>query len=185
MTMKKGIHSLDRIILLWVIAILVLAGSRNAGMAATGDFGLAPVAARLAPMMGFNSSGHLPLAQASANSSEIGEAVTRFTPVMILALTVLNLVSYFKPQPALHKQFADKEDTDKELEKIATALEKIQQQISSFGSTNYDARRRMHAEINAHGRALAFIAGKLSGKGDPDGSRLDAILRRSEEVQGE
>ena len=95
--------------------------------------------------------------------------------IVEIIVGVFAVAAFLKPQPALHKQFADRENTDKLLDQIFSELKELNKSHS-------DSRRLMYKRINAHSNALHFLAGRLSGKGDPDAIRLREILKHAEEL---
>lgn len=100
--------------------------------------------------------------------------------VVDIIVAILVVANFLRPQPALHKQFADKIDTDKKLDKIDKNLESITSQITGFTESQSLARRPIYATLHAHGNALYFIAGKLTADGNKDGEHIKKILERAE-----
>ena len=122
---------------------------------------------------------------AAATSDEMGRGFEVAYGLGLGVLLVMNLITFFRPKPALHKQFADRTDMKEALEKLEGKIDGLVSKIEESGSSQYNARRRMHAQLNAHSNALHFIAGRLTGKGDADGQHLRQILRRAEDAEHE
>jgi hypothetical protein len=114
----------------------------------------------------------LPLAEVSA--SDVNLWVT-------IGMGLVIIIAFFKPAPALHKQFADKEDTDSRLDKIDTKVDGVLEKLEQMSGKQYDARRRMHRQVNAHGHAIFFMLGKMEQAGDQSAKSVREMLTKSEE----
>jgi hypothetical protein len=112
-----------------------------------------------------------------------------------IVAVVIALLALFRPQPALHKQFADKQDTDKKLDRISEELEaqtvainreikELTGAVQNIGGQQSVLRRPMHKTLNAHSNALYFLAGRLSARGEADGERIKNILSQAEQGEG-
>jgi biopolymer transport protein ExbB/TolQ len=98
-----------------------------------------------------------------------------------LAMGLVIVIGFFKPAPALHKQFADKEDTSERLEKIESKLDTVLEKQEQGSGKQYDARRRMHRQLNSHGNAIYFILGKMETEGDNSAKSVREMLTKGEE----
>ncbi len=113
---------------------------------------------------------------AELSPAEIGASANAGLYWMGALLVFLQVASFFRPQPALHKQFADKEDTDKKLDEIKKVMEAMEKTFSDWSSDHYDARRRMHRKINHLGSALSYLAGTIESRDPKTAQRLKDIL---------
>jgi hypothetical protein len=93
-----------------------------------------------------------------------------------VVLSVVLIVVAFRPQPALHKQFADKEDTDKKLDGISTSLKSLDSKFDGWDIEQARRREALYYRLGAVENALSYMAGKLAREGDPDADRLRRIL---------
>jgi hypothetical protein len=105
-----------------------------------------------------------------------------FLGTVLAAVTIWNSV---KPSPPLHKEFANKEETNKKLDKIEHGQQEILEALARSNSSQYDARRRMHAKINAQENALNYLAGTLDKAGDPTGRRIREIMKKPDQEDAE
>lgn len=94
---------------------------------------------------------------------------------------VAGLVALFRPQPALHKQFADKEDTDKKLDEIKEVLAAMRREFEAWSSEHYAARRRLHRKIGHLSGALNYLAGSMSHTAPQVAERLREIVRQADD----
>lgn len=98
-----------------------------------------------------------------------------------IGMGIVIIIGFFKPAPALHKQFADKEDTDARLEKIDKKLDTVLEKQEQGSGKQYDARRRMHRQLNSHGHAIYFMLGKMEQAGDHSAKTVREMLTKGEE----
>ena len=82
-----------------------------------------------------------------------------------LVLALLQIYAIMRPNPALHRQFADKES-------LTEIKELLHEQIDNGRKD----RRLIYSRLNRHDNALSFIAGRLERKRDHDGQELRKIL---------
>lgn len=100
-------------------------------------------------------------------------------------LVVLQIVAFFRPAPALHKQFADREDHDNDIKEIKNSLKDVNDKFEHWNTSQYDARRRMHKKINHMTSALAYFAGSIE-KTQPDTARrMQSMLDKIDQEGGE
>ena len=82
-----------------------------------------------------------------------------------VVLAVLVIVGFFKPQPALHKQFADKEETGELIAKLFELVEKlddkIDREIKDASRDGNQSRRALHNKVNGISCALWELSGRF------------------------
>jgi len=138
------------------------------------------------PVVGMGSATavtSLPLADLT--EGELGKAVLGLVCFSSLVAAVLGIISYFRPQPALHKQFADKEDHDKAIEGIEATLKEMRKDFESWSSDHYKGRRRMHRKINHISSALSYLAGTIEHREPKTAERLREMIEAADSHEGE
>jgi len=85
--------------------------------------------------------------------------------IVSIGTGILVVVSFFKPTPALHKQFADKEQTAELFEKLFDLVEKlddkIDKEVKVTNSEQMHGRRELHRKVNGISCALWELSGRF------------------------
>lgn len=141
------------------------------GVAFAGQWGLA-VSGAARPAMAF-------LAEATPSAEALGSSAQVGYWWVVAAIAVINLVVLIRPQPALHRQFADREETKEAMRDATAAMKELGEKFERYSTDHYNSRRRMHSRINALENGLAFIVGKMTRDKDPDADRLQSLLTKA------
>ncbi len=122
---------------------------------------------------------------AEAEPQQIGTALV-VALFLVNGLTgILSVIAFFRPAPALHKQFADREETHDDIAEIKGMVKETNEKLSAWSSDHYAGRRRMYGRINVLENALSFLTGKMARENDPDAKRLEALLARGNMSEGD
>lgn len=108
-----------------------------------------------------------------------GGELNKWYLISNIILALILIATAFRPQPALHKQFADKEDTDKKLDAIFGTLEKLDARFENWSVQQSHSRAPIYERLTAAENALSFLAGKFAREGDPDADRLYRIIEQN------
>lgn len=125
----------------------------------------------------------LPFVLAAAEAASPSEMGTWLIVLFAVAAglgSVVSLIRLFVPSPALHKQFADRDETKREMESIEKKVDGVLEKLDQMGGKQYDARRRMHRQLNAQGQAIYFMIGRMEAKGDDGAKTLRELLQKAE-----
>ena len=96
-------------------------------------------------------------------------------------VAILTIVAFFKPQPALHRQFAAREDHDKDVKEIKESVAAMRKDFEGWSTSHYEARRRMHRKINHISSAMAYLAGSMENTQPAMAARLRALIDKADE----
>ncbi len=163
---------------LFVYARSVVASGNAPALAQEGMKVGAPAFGAARALRGFNAGALL--ADALVDAKDVGTSWIIAVLILQGVTGVIAVIAFFRPQPALHKQFADREETRDVLHEISEKLDRAFRE-------NAKARSRMYSRLNALENALSFITGKMERSGDPDAKRIEALLsaRQTEDAGDE
>lgn len=121
----------------------------------------------------------LPLADVS--NADMGSWVIVMFAVCAGVGSVAGVVALFRPQPALHKQFAARDDHDRDIKEIKETIGAMRRDFETWSSAHYDARRRMHKKINHLSSAMAYLAGTLEKTEPNTAARLRSLIDKADD----
>ena len=112
----------------------------------------------------------------SASNAEVGSWVMVMFAIGSGVGGICGLIALFRPQPALHKQFSDKEDTDKKLDALTDAMAEMRKEFTAWSADHYRARGRMHRKIERVANAMSYLAGTIEGHDAKTAARIHDLL---------
>ncbi len=121
----------------------------------------------------------------SPQAVQIGVFMVGFIGVMAIVTSLLNVIKFFRPDPALHRQYASRDEVDKLDRKLLATETKLETQIENLNSKITEQYEKIERSDEArtsglHNRmnTIAESVARLTGQLESSGQLIESLLKR-------
>lgn len=101
-----------------------------------------------------------------ANEMELGRGVAVAGAILVGVSVVLQIINFFRPNPALHRQFADKDETERRLSALESGVKQLHSEVYDSEHRILEAGEqravKIHERVNAAVEEIGMLRGEVT-----------------------